>query len=166
MVGLRTGLRVGELLGLEFGDVDFKRKRIHVVRAVVEGETQTPKSGRERYVPLSPQALGALKEQRVRHPDAARVFPRLETRHQVSALLRRACAQAGIKPRGPHAMRHGFGSAAAGHGVPVRVLQEWMGHSTLTMTERYFKLREGVGDELVGLLDAVAPKSRRSAGGA
>ncbi len=73
VVGLRTGIRVGELLGLEFEDVDYKRKRIQVVRSVVEGETQTPKSGRARYVPLSPQALAALKEQRFRHPDAAGV---------------------------------------------------------------------------------------------
>ncbi|MGO8971754.1 MAG: tyrosine-type recombinase/integrase [Myxococcaceae bacterium] len=70
-----------------------------------------------------------------------------------------------MKPRGPHAMRHGFGSAAAGCGVPVRVLQEWMGHSTLTMTERYYKLRDGIGDELVALLDGQPPKGRRRAGG-
>jgi integrase len=54
-----TGLRRGELLGLKWEDVDFERRQLNVRRAVVRGEVTSPKSGRGRYVALSP-GLGSL----------------------------------------------------------------------------------------------------------
>ena len=54
-----TGARVGEVLGLSWDDLDFARSRIHIRRAWVRGRITTPKSGRARFVVLSP-ALATL----------------------------------------------------------------------------------------------------------
>jgi site-specific recombinase XerD len=51
-------------------------------------------------------------------------------------------------------LRHSFGSQLAAAGVPLRQVQEWLGHSTITMTMRYMHLAPGGGRELIGVLDS------------
>lgn len=156
VVALRVGLRAGELLGLQWRDVDVKAKRLTVARSIDEGEVLTTKSGEERVVPLSGQAVKALKEQRKRHPDSNNVFPLVETRHQVAVVVRRVARAAGLKVRGPHSLRHSMGAAAAASGVPARVLQAWLGHSDPKTTQGYFELPPGAGDSLINRLDVAA----------
>jgi integrase len=55
-----SGMRVGEVCGLEWGDVDFDRMRIMVRRRVYKGEVDLPKSGRRREIRLFPEARDAL----------------------------------------------------------------------------------------------------------
>jgi integrase len=55
-----SGMRVGEVCGLEWGDVDFERMRIMVRRRVYRGEVDLPKSGRIREIRLFPEARDAL----------------------------------------------------------------------------------------------------------
>ena len=50
-----TGCRSGEALGLQWCDVDFERRRIHVRRAIVRGQLTSPKSGRSRFVLMAPE---------------------------------------------------------------------------------------------------------------
>ena len=69
LCALRTGLRLGELLALEWGDIDFLRDFIEVHRAYVEGRLTTPKNGKGRRIDMSPQlkkALEALQTERKR----------------------------------------------------------------------------------------------------
>jgi integrase len=67
LVGLRTGLRIGELRGLQWGDIDFPRGVV-VVRRTDPGRRDmpqtTPKGGAERMVALSPEALAVLHHRR------------------------------------------------------------------------------------------------------
>jgi integrase len=162
VVGLRCGPRAGEFLGLEWTDVEFGPPgKLWIRRSVDEGETLTTKSGEERSVPLSDQAREALLAQRKRHPKSVKVFPKVETRHQIAVVVRRVARAAGVTlPRaagerspGPHALRHAMGAAAAASGIPVRVLQAWMGHADISTTEGYFQLPPGAGDSLISLLD-------------
>ena len=62
MTALRTGLRMGELFGLQWGDVDFNGRFIEVRRSVVRGRIETPKSGQLRRVDMSLQLTSVLKE--------------------------------------------------------------------------------------------------------
>jgi integrase len=55
-----TGMRRGELLGLQWGDVDFDRGRLVVRRALVAGQLTTPKSGRSRGIAMPPGVASAL----------------------------------------------------------------------------------------------------------
>ena len=61
LVAVRTGLRLGELRALRWKEVDFEREQINVVRAYSLDEITTPKSKRRRDVPLTSDALAALK---------------------------------------------------------------------------------------------------------
>jgi integrase len=57
----RTGMRIGEVTGLEWGDIDFNGRFIEVRRSIVRGRVSTPKSGKSRRVDMSPQLAGALE---------------------------------------------------------------------------------------------------------
>jgi integrase len=57
----RTGMRIGEALALQWGDVDFNGRFIEVKRSVVRGRISTPKSGKSRRVDMSPQLADTLK---------------------------------------------------------------------------------------------------------
>ena len=57
----RTGVRLGEALGLEWGDIDLGGRFAVIRRSVVEGRVETPKSGRTRRIDLSAQLVEALR---------------------------------------------------------------------------------------------------------
>jgi integrase len=57
----RTGMRIGEALSLQWGDIDFNGRFIEVRRSVVRGNVSTPKSGKSRRVDMSPQLAESLK---------------------------------------------------------------------------------------------------------
>ncbi len=61
-VALKTGLRIGELLGLEWGDIDLKAQIISVKRSIVKGITGSPKSNKVRYIPFSTQTGEVLQK--------------------------------------------------------------------------------------------------------
>jgi integrase len=61
LCALRTGMRLGELLALEWGDIDFQGGFIEVRRSLVRGKVVTPKSGKARRVDMSQQLAATLK---------------------------------------------------------------------------------------------------------
>jgi integrase len=67
IVGLRTGLRIGELIALRWEDVDLVAARLVVRRSLSGKKSDTPKNHRAREVPLSEAALRALKAHRHAH---------------------------------------------------------------------------------------------------
>ena len=60
------------------------------------------------------------------------------------AALKRACEKAGIVDCGWHTLRHTFASHLVMRGVPLRVVQEWLGHASIKMTEVYAHLSPGL----------------------
>lgn len=141
-----TGLRQGELIALRWQDIDWKAQRIRVRRNHVLGEYGTPKSRRStRSVPLSHRVAGELDQWHRASRDSADdalVFGEPTTgeplrRGALMRRYRRALKAAMLEPHRFHDLRHTFGTAMAGAGVPMRTLQEWMGHRNLSTTERY-----------------------------
>jgi integrase len=111
----------------------------------------TPKSRRsERAIPMPDVVAGALERLfRSQHPDAVEPDPAalvfgdpltgepLGWRRMYER-LRAALEVAGLDESfGFHALRHGYGTALAAQGVPMRTLQEWMGHRDIQTTQRY-----------------------------
>ena len=145
-----TGLRVGELIALRWRDVDFVAGRVRVRRNYVLGEFGTPKSRRSsRSVPLDDSLAGELdrlaraaaREQAEPDPDAL-VFPSPHngeplSKGQILSRYRRALKAARLDTTHRfHDLRHAFGTLAAAQGVPMRLLQEWMGHRDIATTQR------------------------------
>jgi len=61
LCALRTGMRLGELLGLQWGEIDFNGRFIEVRRNLVAGRETTPKSGKTRRVDMSNQLTETLR---------------------------------------------------------------------------------------------------------
>ena len=148
-----TGLRIGELQALDWRSVDIVHARVRVRRTWDRKakEFTTPKSRRsERAVPMPDVVAGTLERLfRDQHPDSvepdpdALVFGHPDTGdpfgwRAVYERLRAALKTAGLdQTYGFHSLRHSYGTALAAQGVPMRTLQEWMGHKDITTTQRY-----------------------------
>lgn len=148
-------MRIGELLALQWQDVDLVAGRINVRRNVVWGHVGTPKSGKSREIPLSNDALKALKDHR--HLRGALVFcdagGHMLTDGEVRSPLWRACKRAGLRLITWHVCRHSFASHLVMRGAPIKAVQELLGHSTILMTMRYAHLAPEVARDAVQLLD-------------
>lgn len=142
-----TGLRKGELVALRWLDVDLEAGRIRVRRNFVCGEFGTPKSRRSsRSVPITPGLASKLRRLRrisrfsrdqdlvFGHPDTGGPLAKANVTRRFRASLKAAGLDDSHRF---HDLRHTFGTRAAGAGVPMRTLQEWMGHRDLTTTQIY-----------------------------
>lgn len=142
-----TGLRQGELIALRWQDVDWDAQRVRVRRNHVLGEFDTPKSRRStRSVPMSRRVTRELDQwqKATRWAGPADLVFAEPTSGEVlrrGALMRRyrrALKAAKLEPTHRfHGLRHTFGTAMAAAGVPMRTLQEWLGHRDMATTQRY-----------------------------
>jgi integrase len=148
-----TGMRQGELLALRWRDVDFQAKRIRVRRNFVRGHWDTPKSrSGERSVPLASRVAKELKRHRRRSrfpADSDLVFSHPLTGNPLdhSSLVRRfkqTLKAGGVRQVRFHDLRHTFGTRmAASPEVPMRKIQEWMGHRDYRTTLVYADYEPG-----------------------
>jgi integrase len=141
-----TGLRQGELIGLRWRDVDLKARRVRVVSPFVRGEFGDPKSeGSGRSVPLAERVASELERHRERSAyatDGALVFCHPETGHpldrsKLAKRFKKATRRAEVRAITYHELRHTFGTRMAAAGVPLRTLQQWMGHADSKTTQIY-----------------------------
>lgn len=141
-----TGLRQGELVALRWIDIDWQAGRIRVRRSYTRQRYGTPKGRRSsRSVPMTDRVGGALERHyklSVFHDDEDLVFCHPLTGHALDAsrLRRRykkALQAAALRPIRFHDLRHTFGTHCAAAGVPMRTLQEWMGHRDIKTTLIY-----------------------------
>ncbi len=135
LVALNTGLRRGEILQLEWKDVDLDGKWITVSGAIA-------KNGQTRRVPLNAEAVAILqawRQFRSRRASAARVFPGSdgEGLQRIDKAWRSLIEIAGIEKFRFHDLRHYFASRLVQSGIDLNTLRELMGHADITMVLRY-----------------------------
>jgi len=152
---VRAGLRMGELLGLRWEDVDLERGTLTVRHSIVCGIVGTPKSNKIRYIPLTQDLADALEELA---PKTGYVFrqPNGEpmTRGMIWRALLTACKRSGTRPIGWHVLRHTFASQLASEGIAIHTIQALLGHSDVKMTMRYAHLMPSTLRSAVDVLDA------------
>lgn len=161
LMALRTGMRQGEIRGLQWEAVDWEN-RILTVRHSLCDYTQSltsPKSNRERHIPLAADLHDVLW---ARRKCAGYVFtnergrPFLQYSHY--STLRSVQKQAGLRKIGWHTLRHTFATRLA-EKVSLRTVQELLGHSSITMTMRYSHVSAPHLRAAIDLLDAQARPS-------
>jgi integrase len=162
-LGLKAGLRQGEMLALRWTDVDLDAGRLSVRRNTWLGHIGTPKGGKGRDVPLCETAV---RELRAHRRSSTLVFSASAgaalTANACRGPLLRACARAGLRRIGWHVLRHTFASHLVMRGAPLKAVQELLGHSTIEMTMRYAHLSPEVGRQVVRLLDRVERREPRA----
>ena len=139
-----TGLRVSELLSLRPGDLNFS---FHFLRTMGKGS-------KERLVPFHEEArrkvekyLEASRTELCQGSRTEMLFVNRRgkplSRMGFWKLLRKYALRAGIGPElTPHILRHSFATHLLENGVDLRILQEMLGHSSITTTELYTHLDE------------------------
>ncbi len=162
-----SGLRISELAGLSTGDVDLDQM---VLRAFGKGS-------KERLVPFGRQAATALRawlgpggRQAIlaaRAPARAEadalfvsVRRRRMSRQAVWEVVHRHATAAGLAERvTPHVLRHSFATHLLDHGADVRVVQELLGHASITTTQLYTKVSQ---ERLRAAYLLAHPRARRA----
>jgi integrase/recombinase XerD len=146
LILLRTGIRIGEALGLTVNDLDIRERKIHLY----EGE----KNSMGRVVYLSDDALFALKRWlRQRDPGKECIFyTRGHARMSYSTARGRFSSylkSAGLGEKGytVHCLRHTFASELLNAGMRLECLQQLMGHQDIEVTRRYARLTDRTREE-------------------
>ena len=163
LLGGEAGLRCGEILALEWSDVDLSKRQLRVERSTWKGHVTVPKGGRMRYVPLTVRLAGALREHRhlkgdwiVCASDGGPLTQRL-----VQGLVARAARRAGLRKVGVHILRHTFCSHLAMGGAGARAIQELAGHADLSTTQRYMHVSPAAVENAIRILDSARFPSGR-----
>jgi len=142
---VELGLRVGELLGLEWADLDEHTKIVSIQRQIqrdrrtkklVVGPLKTAKS--RRVLPVSDSLLAELRalERNSRYIFASEVGGPLEPRNYNRALTI-AAKRAGVGHVSSHRLRHSYASWALGLGVDIAIISRALGHTQISTTMRY-----------------------------
>jgi integrase len=157
LLGGEAGLRCGEMMALEWRDVDLTKARVCVQRSDWNGHVSTTKGGRLRYVGLTSRLAGALRKHRQhQHLRSRRVLCHEDgtsvTRQFVQSRVRSAARRANVR-EGVHILRHTFCSHLAMRGAPAKAIQELAGHQDLSMTMRYMHLSPTARDAAIQLLE-------------
>jgi integrase len=159
LLGGEAGLRCGEIMALEWGDVDLGKRQLCVQRSDWKGQVTTTKGGRLRYVPLTVRLATALRDHR--HLRGARVLCQRDnsplTQKIVQDHVRRSVRRAQLATSGVHRLRHTFCSHLAMRGAPARAIQELAGHMDLATTQRYMHLSPAAIEGAIRLLDQAKP---------
>lgn len=158
-----SGLRVGELVSVDIADMDLEDGWMRVLG----------KGDKERQVPLTGKCVAAIRRYLQLRSELARKSGnrtealflnhrggRLSAR-SVRRILRKDLIRAGVAtPISPHGLRHGFATHQLDTGADLRSVQEMLGHSNLSTTQRYTHVALGT---LMAAYDDAHPRALRSA---
>lgn len=151
---LRTGVRIGELLALEWPDIDFNERIVTIKRNIVNGNVGSPKNNKYRRIYLANDLFDVLM---ARRKNNGLIFPDINGNYQSRSSCRhrleRLCSQANLKKLGWHGLRHSFASQLATNGVSLKTIQELLGHSDLKMVQRYAHLEPVTLKEAIKTLE-------------
>jgi site-specific recombinase XerD len=143
---LRTGMRIGEALGLRLNDLDMQDRKVHLF----QGE----KNSMGRVVYLSDDVLGALKLWvRRRDPNKEFVFYGRDNKPIWYSTGRsrfvKYIQKAGLEQKGytVHCLRHTFASELLNAGMRLECLQQLLGHQDIEVTRRYARLTDRTREE-------------------
>ena len=155
-----SGLRVGELVGLDWGDIDLEARVLRVLG----------KGGRERMVPFGRPAEAALRRWSERWAKVRGAGDATEpvflnhrggrltdrsVRRVLDRYVQQAALAAGVHP---HTLRHTFATHLLEGGADLRAIQELLGHSSLSTTQKYTHLEL---DRLLSVYRESHPRARR-----
>ena len=178
IVLLNTGMRIGELLGLKWADVDYDKKIAKVEDSVIlikdrtrNEKDDTPKyklveqasvktDSSSRWVHLNKKAISALKELQLINGEHTHVMAnsngKIFAPNNFDRMLRNILERCNLETGGAHTLRHTFASMLFRNGVDVKTVSELLGHSDVAFTyNTYIHLIKEQKQQAVDILDAL-----------
>lgn len=171
---LYTGIRISELLGLKWKNINFAKKTMKIEESIIyvknrsgdESESKyvlveqdSVKTGSsERFIPLNKKAIAALEAlQKINgtHTHVMATANGTVIGHRnFDRMLRSICKQCNLDPCGAHVLRHTFASMLFRAGVDVKTVSELLGHSDVSVTyNTYIHLIKEQKQQAVDILD-------------
>ena len=152
------GLRLQEGARLQVGDLDGARRLIHVHQG---------KGEKDRYVPLPARTLELLREHWMSHRNTTWIFPACGRggvgmptatepmpRSSIQIAFKKAVVQAGVRKRvSVHSLRHSYATHLLEAGVNLRLIQDYLGHSSPSTTSIYTHLTDRAKTLAVATID-------------
>ena len=126
-----TGIRISELLGLNWEDIDFKTCALEI----------RGKGNKDRIVYTTPEYLDLMRQAYERNPIEGRIFRYSErdARHMIWEALK---PWSRAKQLSPHAIRHTFATSLARQGVNVATIATILGHNRIATTQKYIDMAQ------------------------
>lgn len=169
LCAFRTGMRLGEIIGLHWGDIDWIKKFINVQRSFRRGRIDTTKTDKARRVDMSDQLNVCLQKLRTKRKKEALkegigdpidiIFHRKGgylSQNSARNVFKRILTKAGSRNMKVHNTRHTFASLLLSNGESPAYVKEQLGHSSIQMTvDIYGHLIPGSNREAVNRLDDV-----------
>lgn len=144
---ISTGMRRGEICGLQWADVDFTARTIKIQRSVSENRGKlsigTPKTANSiRTIYLSNRVIEIIKTQKAMYDDhgwnSGFIFPDTKGNvmrpDNIRRIMKRICEAAKVRAIRIHGLRHTYASLSLRSGTPVEVVSQQLGHSTVAFT--------------------------------
>jgi integrase len=156
LILLYTGLRRSEFVYLEWKDIDFENSLIHVQSKPEYGFH--PKSYKPRSIPMCKELQALLMDM----PQAGRFIldngNNQPLHHPIYYYkeLQKVYKKAGIEEANLHTLRHTFASHLIMQGVDPRTVQEYLGHSTIQVTEKYSHLSKSHKREAIKVMSFIS----------
>lgn len=160
-LALRTGMRQGEIRGLQWSSIDWQNRSVTVRHSRCDRNKSlvSPKNNRERHIPLDSDLYELLFH---RKRSTGYVFTNLNsngepfTSHHLIERLGIICKDAQMRKITWHLLRHTFATHLTLRNVPLTVVKELLGHSTITTTMRYAHVAPSA---LRSAIEVLNPKS-------
>ena len=137
------GLRRSEVLGIKWSNIDFGNGTIRIAHKVVEqkvdgkyrtvGHDKMKTESSNRILPLMKEVAMALRRLKL-HQDEVNEIGQLLRPNYVTAKFSELLKENGLKPIRYHDLRHSCASLLLANGVPMKEIQEWLGHSNYRTT--------------------------------
>jgi len=145
VMALKTGMRKGEIMSLQWRNVDLEHEMISVTHT---------KSRKLREVPIHPELADMLKAlPRVsEHVFCDRKGRKLCVDGKLRKIFVESRNKAGLPDLTFHALRHNFASELVAKGADLRTVQEYLGHSSLILLQRYAHVSKGIWRSTIQLL--------------
>lgn len=161
LTALLTGMRIGELLALEWNDIDFKTKQISINKQVLNNKISTPKTDSSiRKVDMSDMVIDSL----IKLKKEQKVLSHIVFCNKCGGYMKRNAfiknwfkpimAKLGKADYTFHSLRHTYTSYLLSNGVPVKYVQEQLGHSSASTTlEIYNHILPNIRNIAINLFD-------------
>jgi integrase len=173
LCAFRTGMRLGELLALEWGDIDWNGKCIHVQRSFRNGIITKTKNSRMRRVDMSDQLTAELRKLLNRRKEEGLKAGKGEpeeiifhtkggntSQNTIRNIWKRLLTKAGLRDQRLHNTRHTNASILLSNGESPVYVKEQLGHSSIQMTvDIYGHLIPNSNREAVNRLDNPRPNA-------